>query len=91
LTLVLLQAGDRTGAMAAAQEMLGRYPDQVVKNRSNDPALRPALADLEALVGNGYMQDGKLDQAQAAAGRALALYAQSLRARALQRQLDLRR
>jgi hypothetical protein len=47
------------------------YPVEVVANRNADTTIRPALSNLQALIGNSYLQQGALEQARAAAHRAL--------------------
>jgi tetratricopeptide (TPR) repeat protein len=89
LASMQLAAGDTPGAVKTAQAMLELYPDEVIDNRSSDETVRPAAADLEALVGNVDLQAGRLEAARAAARRALKVYPGSLRARALQHQVDL--
>jgi tetratricopeptide (TPR) repeat protein len=77
-------------AQATAAVMLDRYPDDVIANRSNDPTVRPAVANLWALVGNIELAQGRLTEARGAVGRALTIDGQNLRGRALKHQLDLR-
>jgi tetratricopeptide (TPR) repeat protein len=89
LARVQQQTGDVDGAVRTAQAMLAQYPQEVVDNRSNDATVKPALADLEALVGNVYLKQGRLREAGEAATRALKLDPDSLRGRALRHQVEL--
>jgi O-antigen ligase len=88
LAAVQLRVGDAVGAVATAQAMLAQYPQAVIDNRNMDETLRPSLANLEALVGNADLAQGRLDEARAAAKRALQLDAKNLRGRALRHQVD---
>jgi tetratricopeptide (TPR) repeat protein len=83
-----LGSGDTAGSRKTAQAMLKLYPVEVINNRNLDKTLRPTVASLEALVGNTYLREGKLQEAGAAAGRALKLDSQNLRGRALKVQVD---
>jgi tetratricopeptide (TPR) repeat protein len=89
LARVQQQTGEVDGAVRTAQAMLAQYPQEVVDNRSNDATVKPALADLEALVGNVYLKQGRLREAGEAATRALKLDPDSLRGRALRHQVEL--
>ncbi len=82
--------GNKVQAMATAKAMLAQYPPLVVVNRSGDAALRPNLANLEALVGNGELADGDVERARMAARRALELDPTSLRGRALNHAVEQR-
>ncbi len=84
---LLDQLGRPTEALAAARAMLVQYPDPVIANRANDLTLRPTLANLWSLVGNIELKQGHAPAARQAAARALAIYPDSLRGRALQHQL----
>jgi tetratricopeptide (TPR) repeat protein len=75
-------------AVEVAQKMLAQYPMDVVANRSADEAVAPALANLEALIGNVDLGRGDLAGARAAATKALELDRQNLRGRALKHQVD---
>jgi O-antigen ligase len=89
LAVVQVRAGDAKAGVETAKAMLKLYPQSVVDNRNFDETLRPILANLEALIGNAALKDGRVDEAAAAAGRALKLDPKSLRSRALQHQVDL--
>ena len=90
LAAVQLESGDVKGAVATAQAMLRLYPVEVVANRSADGTVAPNLANLEALVGDVFLERGDLRGAGSAARRALILDSGNVRARALQHQVILR-
>jgi O-antigen ligase len=71
LATAKLRAHDYDGARKSANAMLALYPVEVVANRNADTTIRPALSNLQALIGNSYLQQGALEQARAAAHRAL--------------------
>ena|GEM_PF-1021724 len=86
---VLVSEQKPAEALQVAAAMLAQYPPAVVSNRGADETLAPELANLEALVGNVYLSEGKVAEAKAAADRALGLDPKSLRGRALQHQVEL--
>jgi tetratricopeptide (TPR) repeat protein len=88
---ILVQQDRPAEAVAVAQDMLAKYPAAVRALRVADETLPGRLADLEALVGNVALRAGRLDGAEAAAKRGLALEPRNLRARALLRQVEQRR
>ena len=77
-------------ALETASDMLAKYPAAVRGNRVADETLMPILANLEALTGNIYLNQGRINEAGAAADRALALDPHGLRGRALKHQVQLR-
>jgi O-antigen ligase/cytochrome c-type biogenesis protein CcmH/NrfG len=87
LASVLTSEKQPEAALAVAGAMLKQYPADVVNNRATDESIKPQLADLEALVGNIYLQTGRLSEAKAAAARAIKLNPKGLRGRALSHQL----
>ncbi len=78
-----VKVGDLDGAVKTAEAMLAQYPSNVVDNRATDSRIRPALANLEALIGNIWLTRGDVKQAGVAAQRSVKLYPESLRGRAL--------
>jgi tetratricopeptide (TPR) repeat protein len=90
LATVQLQRGNPDGAISTARAMLDQYPMAVVGNRNADETVRGALASLEALVGNIYLERGELEAAGVAAKRALDYDPDSVKARGLKRQVELR-
>lgn len=84
---VRLQQPDR--ALKTAGSVLAQYPVAVRNNRNADETLLPTLANLEALTGNIYLNQGRINEAGASADRAVALSPLSLRGRALQHQVEL--
>ncbi len=91
LAYAQLAMGEDAQAVETAQAMVAKYPPGVTDNRSIDTTLKPNLADLSAVIGNYYLAQGDFANAQAAATQALGYYPASIRARALQHQLDLRK
>jgi O-antigen ligase/tetratricopeptide (TPR) repeat protein len=82
------QTGHTDQALHTAQAMLALYSDKVVENRSSDPGVRPAVANLEAFVGNIELQRGQRGQAKEAAERAVRILPESLAGRALMHQVS---
>jgi hypothetical protein len=80
--------GEVVAARRTAEQMLALYTDKVVDNRSNYPVVRPAVADLAALVGNLDLQEGNRVAAKAMAQRALRVQPENLRGRALLHQVE---
>jgi O-antigen ligase len=91
LARVEVQMGRGAAARQIAEAMLTNYPAAVVANRAADETLKPALADLETVVGNLEMVDGNLAAAARAARRSLDLVPGNLRGLALQHQLQERK
>jgi len=91
LASVLVTEKKIAEAVSVAQSMLALYPPDVVGNRSADETVPPALANLEALVGNADLREGNIAEAGAAADRALKLDPKNLRGRALKHQVELKR
>jgi O-antigen ligase len=87
LASVQLLEQDRSGALQTANKMIAQYPDTVVTNRELDVTLRPALGDLEALIGNVEYDQGDIKGAQLASQRSLHYDPGNLRGEALLHQL----
>jgi Flp pilus assembly protein TadD len=87
---VQLQRGNVDGAIQTARAMIDQYPVEVVGNRNADETVRGALASLEALVGNIYLERGDVAAAKLAAQRALVYDPDSVKGRGLKRQVELR-
>jgi O-antigen ligase len=90
LAFMQTKLGHNSEAITTVQTMLAQYPDAVVDNRNADLTLRPTLGNLEAFVGNIYLQEGDLEKAREAARASLHYDKKSLRGRALQHQIDIR-
>jgi hypothetical protein len=84
LALTQWQAGDQAGALATAQTVLARNPQHALASSS----ARSYLADLDAVVGNIYMERGELSQAAVSAQDALRFDSDNLRGRALMHALQ---
>jgi tetratricopeptide (TPR) repeat protein len=90
LATVQVQRGNTDGAIQTARAMLDQYPMDVVVNRNADETVRGELAGLAALIGNQYLERGDLESAGAAAKRATQYDPDSIKARGLQHQVELR-
>ena len=90
LATLQLSRGDKDGAATTIQSMLAQYPDEVIANRSSDATLRPVLANLQATLGNIYLEEGNLGDARYRSRQALKTDTLNLKGRALQHQLDLK-
>jgi O-antigen ligase/Flp pilus assembly protein TadD len=90
LATLRLGRGDRDGAANTIQSMLAQYPAEVVANRNSDSSLRPVLANLQAVLGNIYLEEGNVGDARYRAQQALQLDKTSLRGRALFHQVVLK-
>jgi hypothetical protein len=77
-------------AITTATEMINLYPDDVVANRSGDATLKPALGNLEALIGNIDYRLGSYTEARVAANRSMHYDPGNLGGRALMNALNKR-
>lgn len=90
LASLQLRAGRLDEAKATAEAMLNTYPYEVMLLRSEDPGVRPAIANLWALIGNVHLQRREVAEAAILADRALSIDSDNLRGRALKHQTQLR-
>jgi O-antigen ligase len=77
-------------AITTAQDMINLYPDDVVTNRLGDVTLKPALGNLEALIGNIDYRLGRYADARSAASKSTRYDPSNLGGRALSNALNKR-
>jgi tetratricopeptide (TPR) repeat protein len=85
---ILWSTGRGEEAVKLAEPFLRKYTPKVVADRSTDPKLKPALANLWGVVGQIYLESHNIANARNCAQQAVKLYPQSLRGRALTNRLN---
>jgi len=85
---ILWSTGRGEEAVKLAEPFLGEYTAKVVADRSSDPKLKPALANLWGMTGQIYLESHNIANARKCAQEAIKLYPQSLRGRALTNRLN---
>lgn len=80
LATVLYRLERQEEALEVMRAMVNQYPDEVVANRSNDERLRPVLATLWSMIGEEFLRQGQVREAQEASQRALKIEPKNSRA-----------